>query len=167
MKLRQDGGCKNPTTIYTTAELGLSCLMPHEETLKECKQQVFYIQEYKGGPLVDFMAFGVFTPEVLEEIASMIALESGVKAHVASGGRKADEYVYYARIEADTVEEIEILFKHAKLSMYQLEVKKLLHPDLFKELRNTGKVCKQVGEYGINLFTCKGYTAPLHDNKDI
>ncbi|KAK7020715.1 hypothetical protein VNI00_017615 [Paramarasmius palmivorus] len=186
MKPRQGGGRKNPTTIYTTEELGLSCLEPHEETLKECKQQVFYIREYEGGPLVDFVAFGVFAPEVLEEIASTIDLESGVKsvrrgsgkdrwnsgsmrcfgARVASGGRKADEYVYYAGIEADTVEEMEILFKHAKSSMYQLEVTKLLHPDLFEELRNTGKVCERVGEYGVNLFTCEGYTAPLHDDKD-
>ncbi|KAK7021770.1 hypothetical protein VNI00_017281 [Paramarasmius palmivorus] len=187
MKPRQGNGRTNPSTIHTTDELGLTCIEASATALKECQQQVVYVCEREGGPVVDFIAYDIFPPDVLQELEEAVDQETGVKpvrrgsnkdrwnsgsmrcfgARVASGGRPADEYVFYAGIEAESLEGIEVLFKQALSAMYTQEVTKLLHPDMLDELKRKGEPCERVGEYGINLFTCEGYTAPLHDDDDV
>ncbi|KAK7051295.1 hypothetical protein VNI00_004795 [Paramarasmius palmivorus] len=181
------GRCrKTPSTMHTTQELGLECIRANPDVIERCKVQVFYIYEYEGGPLVDFIAFGVFPRYAFENMAETIRLGSGVKpvrrgagmdfwhsgsmfcfgARQPSGGRAADEYVHYAGIEADTIQGIDILFRKAQTSYYQLEAAKILHKKLFQDIVEGGEACERVGEAGVNLYTCDGYTAPIHSDDD-
>ncbi|KAE9387608.1 hypothetical protein BT96DRAFT_948231 [Gymnopus androsaceus JB14] len=91
---------------------------------------------------------------------------------LASGGRKADHYGWYAGIDADNDEGISILFEQAeimlraKISAIILETAQAIHPDLVHKIREKAAVCEQVGLAGINFFSCNGYTAPQHFNDD-
>ncbi|KAF9070673.1 hypothetical protein BDP27DRAFT_1419696 [Rhodocollybia butyracea] len=142
---------------------GLKRIAADEEVLQRCGKQIFKL--FRNDKLCDFVWSSASSSRKTVRILDHWSNDS-VWCSQPSGGRRADHYTSYAGITAETYEGIIILFEQAKLSAMLMRTARAIHPALINKINEQSKACERVGLSGLNLFNCKGYTAPQHCDDD-
>lgn len=105
----------------------------------------------------------------------------GVGSREAAGGAPADAYRPYEGMTGSELDDIDLLFNHAEVCIEYcwfpkligfslqdttiiLETARAIHPNLVKNFLDAGQNADRLGKIGCNIYHCKNYTAPQHQD---
>ncbi|TRM66469.1 hypothetical protein BD626DRAFT_565585 [Schizophyllum amplum] len=178
---------------HAEEDLDLTAIRSDPHIMARCGKMIVYIYESEERKAARdhastfFAAFGVIPEDQLEELirhGENIALTVPATrrgqmmqtygfgemrargARLPMGGTKGDGYAAYRSTTALTEEGIDAQFDHAEIVTIYMELTRSIDPSLVRKLAEESKACERLGQIGVNLYTCRNYAAPQHQDRD-
>ncbi|KAJ8487331.1 hypothetical protein ONZ45_g14386 [Pleurotus djamor] len=174
--------------FHNPDKLGMQPIASNRDILDRCGTDV-YLLVHKKVFLVGMVKFNAFDQETLDDMldhqlhsekipnltraktfesfayGSMKAMGS----RQPQGGRAGDGYQPYAAMSANTKEDIQRLFQHARVGDVMWATAQKLYPPVTSRigLDTIQAGVNSMGTVGGNLYICKNFMSPIHFDEDI